>query len=146
MGNELIGKGLKMIKTTSKNMRRTGLASLVMAVGAVASFAAFAAETEIGAVTVRAERATEKVVGRTSSGMPVVIYELGYRVSYGDLDLATRSGADALKQRVREAAKSACTDLDKLYPLEAPDRYCAIKAADDAMSQVNAAVDAAQKK
>lgn len=135
-----------MTITTSKNMRSTGFASLALAVGAAASSAGLAAESEIGAVTVRAERATEQVVGRTSSGIPVVNYELGYRVSYEDLDLATPSGADTFKERVREAAKSACTDLDKLYPLVAPDPNCARKAANDAMSQVDAAIAAAQKR
>ena len=135
-----------MTITTSKSMRRTGFAALVLAVGAAVSSAALAAETDIGAVTVRAERAKEEVVGRTSSGVPVVIYELGYRVSYVDLDLATQSGADTLKGRVREAAKSACTDLDRLYPLTAPDRHCARKAEDGAMSQVNAAIAAAQRR
>jgi UrcA family protein len=135
-----------MTITTSKCMQRTGLAALILAVGALASPAILAAETEIGAVTIRAKRATKTVVGHTSSGIPVVMYELGYQVSYKDLDLATPSGADTLKARVREAAKSACTDLDRLYPAGAPERNCAIKAADDAMSQVNAAIAAAQKK
>lgn len=121
------------------------LAPLLLVLGAAVSSAALATETDIGAVTVRAERATEKAAGRTSSGIPVVIYELGYRVSYVDLDLATPGGADALKERVREAAKSACTDLDRLYPLTATDRYCARKAEDDAMTQVNAAIAAAQE-
>lgn len=123
----------------------TIFAPLLLAVGAAVSFAALAAETDIGAVTVRAERAKEEVVGRTSSGIPVVVYELGYRVSYVDLDLSTQSGADTLKGRVREAAKSACTDLDRLYPLAAPDRHCARKAEDAAMSQVDAAIAAAQR-
>lgn len=136
-----------MTITTRKCMQRTGLAALILATGAVASAPALTVETEeIGAVTVRVQRATEKVVGRTSSGVPVVSYELGHQVNYKDLDLATTSGADTLKARIREAAKSACADLDSLYPALAPERDCALKAADDAMPQVNAAIAAAQKK
>lgn len=132
-----------MIITTKKCMGRTGFASLVLMAGVAASLAAMAAETEIGAVTIRAKRATEQVVGRTSSGVPIKSYELGYRVSYTDLDLTTSSGKDKLRERVREAASLACADLDKLYPLTPQDRSCASKAVDEAMSQVDAAIMAA---
>jgi UrcA family protein len=132
-----------MTITTKKSMGRTGFASVIAIAGVAASLAAIAAETEIGAVTIKAKRATEQVVGRTSSGVPIKSYELGYRVSYTDLDLTTSSGKDKLRERVREAAKMACADLDKLYPLTPQDPSCAPKAADEAMSQVDAAIMAA---
>jgi UrcA family protein len=104
-----------------------------------------AAEVEMAAVTIRADRPTEKVVARGSSRIPIVQYELSYRVSYDDLDLATGSGADALKERVQEAAKSVCRELYDFYPQADPDRFCATKAASGAMPQVDAAIAAARK-
>jgi UrcA family protein len=113
--------------------------------GALASSAALAADPQAEAdVIVQAERATTKVVERTSAGIPIVQYELRYRVSYADLDLATSAGADTLKKRVHEAARSACTDLDRLYPLSEPDRSCARKAEDGATPQVADAIKLAQ--
>ena len=132
-----------MTTIMSKKVRRAGLATLVLAAGALGSSTALAAEPEV-AVTVEAARAN--VVGRTGAGVPVVQYELRYRVSYADLDLATGAGADTLKKRVQDAARSACADLDKLYPLTEPDRSCARKAEDGAMSQVSTAIAAAQGK
>lgn len=131
--------------STSMTSRFAGIAALAVAAGALASFPVLGAETEIGAVTIRAKRAIETEVGRTSSGVPVVMYELGYHVSYRDLDLSTAGGADALKQRVREAAAEACADLDKMYPLTEPDKGCANRAGDEAMEQAKAAIEAARK-
>jgi len=102
--------------------------------------------TSIEEITVVAERPTTTVVGRTSSGAPVELIELRHHVRYGDLDLATHTGATDLETRVNNAAKAACAELDKLYPLETPDAKCAKKAADAAMSQVHAAVTAAEQR
>ncbi|HEU4624569.1 MAG TPA: UrcA family protein [Steroidobacteraceae bacterium] len=134
-----------MMMVTNRNFRRSGYLLLVLATGALGSSAILAAEPGTEAqVTIRAERPTKQVVGRTSTGVPIEQYELSYRVSYSDLDLATSAGADALKARVSKAADMACKDLDKLYPLMEPDRSCARKAEEGAMSQVNSAIKMAQ--
>jgi UrcA family protein len=135
-----------MTMKTSKNDRIAGRACLALALGALASSAALAAEPQVGDITVRAERATVEKVGRTSSGVPIRQYELGYTVSYGDLDLASEGGASALKQRVHEAAQSACADLDKLYPMVPPDRDCARNAEKEAAPEIDAAIEAARKR
>jgi UrcA family protein len=127
------------------HVRITGLACLAVAAAAIDAGAALAAETQLGDITVRAERATAEKVGRTSSGVPIMQYELGYKVDYADLDLATEAGVSALKQRVREAAVSACADLDKLYPAVAPDRDCANRAEQEAAAEVDAVIAAATK-
>lgn len=117
---------------------------------ALVSAAALAAEPQTEEeVVVQAERPTKQVLARTAgavSGVPIVQYELRYRVSYADLDLATSTGANSLKTRVQEAAQSACADLDKLYPAADPDRSCARKAEEGAMPKVNEAIAAAQGK
>jgi UrcA family protein len=135
-----------MTTTMSKHIRYTSLTCLAMAIGGLASMAAPAAEPEhLEAVTIRAVRATETEVGRTGAGIPVMEYELSYRVAYGDLDLASDSGAKTLKQRVRDAAKSACVDLDKLYRLSGKDRHCAEKAEQGAMAEVDEAIATARR-
>ncbi len=130
--------------STTRILGTAGLALLLAATAALETPAAFAAETEIGAVTIRAQRLVEARVGRTSSGVPVVSYELTYKVGFDDLDLASAAGADALSQRVRDAAAAACADLDKMYPLVEPDRDCANKAAKEAMAEAEAVIAAAR--
>jgi UrcA family protein len=65
-------------------------------------------------------------------------------VTFADLDIATKVGADALKARVRKAAYALCQDLDRLYPMAEQDRSCVKKAEDGSMSQVNAAIRMAE--
>lgn len=134
-----------MTTITKRDSRRTLGAAAIVAASALASAAALAAEPQPEAqVTIRAERPSEKVVGRTSSGVPIKEYQLTYHVTFADLDVATNVGANALKARVRKAAYSLCGDLDKLYPTTEPDNTCVKKAEDDAMSQVNRVITTAQ--
>lgn len=123
-----------------------GLAALATVIGGLVSVSALAADSNVEEITVRAERATKTQVGRTSSGVPVLEYALSYKVGFDDLDLATDSGAAALKQRLLDAAKSACADLDRLYPGVEPDRDCVGNAADEAMPALDAAIAAARKR
>lgn len=132
---------------TSKISLSGGLGFLCGAAAlAILGAPAIAEQAGIQEVTVIAERPTTTVVGRTSSGAAIELLELRHRVSYADLNLATHSGATDLEKRVSNAAKSACDELDKLYPLEAKDANCEKKAADAAMSQVHAAVAAAEQR
>ena len=132
-----------MTKIAIKKSRAREVA-LILAASLLASNAAFSAEPTEGQVTIRAERPTAKVVGHTISGVPVQQYEITYRLTFADLDLATPVGANALKARVYKAADSLCKDLDKLYPMTELDPSCVQKAQDGAMSQVNTAVTVAQ--
>ena len=75
---------------------------------------------DIAQVTVTASRPTAKIVGYTTKGGPIEEVALSYKVSYADLDVATHSGAVAFESRIYEAAKKACAELDKEYPLAAP--------------------------
>ena len=134
-----------MTTVTNKSFRRNCYISLVLATGALASTAILAAEPETETqVTIRAERPATKVVGRTSSGLAIEEYQISYHVTFADLDVATKVGADALKARVYKAADALCQDLDKLYPSAQPDQTCVKKAEDGAMSQVNSVIKMAQ--
>lgn len=118
----------------------------LVAASALVLGSAFAAEqSTLPEITVEATRPTTTVVGRSSIGAPVERIQLRHLVGYADLDLNTQSGAAALEKRVNNAAAAACNELDHLYPEKSPDRSCARKAAAAAMSQVRAAVAAAEK-
>jgi UrcA family protein len=97
-------------------------------------------------VNVEASRIVKETIGRAPSSAPINQISLSYRVTYADLDLATKDGAKALEKRVQEAAMAACKEITKLYPLATPDdTTCAKKASDDAMVKVHEAVAAAGK-
>ena len=120
----------------------------VAAAGAVASVLASGAAIAQNAeeVTVQAKRAvTAKVVGRTSSGVPIVDVSLSYGVSVAGLDLTSSAGADELSKRVNDAAQAACKEIGRQYPNAEPsDAECAKAAADKAMVKANELVTAAR--
>jgi UrcA family protein len=134
-----------MTTTTNKSFPRTCYVSLVLAASALASTSILSAEPGAEAqVTIRADRTATQVIGHTRSGIPIEQYQLTYRVSYADLDLARIDDADALKARVYKAAVLACKDLDKLYPMAEHDGSCVKKAEDGAKTQINNAIKMAQ--
>ena len=132
------------MNTNISTLRAMQLA--VVAAGAVmASAAALAAATP--EVTVEAARqAKVEVIERSASGVTTQLITLTRRVSYKDLNLTIVAGENELTKRVNDTAKSACQELDDLYPLTrspAESAACVKKATDDAMVQVRAAITAA---
>ena len=132
------------MNTNISTLRAMQLA--VVAAGAVmASAAALAAATP--EVTVEAARqAKVEVIERSASGVTTQLITLTRRVSYKDLNLTIVAGENELTKRVNDTAKSACKELDDLYPLTrspAESAACVKKATDDAMVQVRAAITAA---
>src|ERR1041385_3323476 len=106
-----------MKTNTATNSRARNIA-LILATSILASTAVLSAEpTTEAQLPIRAERRSAKVVGHTSSGIPIEQYELTYHVTFTDLDLTTSVGAKSLQARVFKAAYSLCKDLDKLYPV-----------------------------
>lgn len=86
-------------------------------------------------------------VDRSASGIPIDTLTVRHEVSYKDIDISTSSGAKVLKQRIEDAAKAACMEIDKLYPTRTmvtsvPE--CEKAAIDRAMTQANAAIAAAE--
>ncbi|MGH6986301.1 MAG: UrcA family protein [Caulobacteraceae bacterium] len=65
-----------------------------------------------GELTVIAPR----VYGRSAIGAPIQQVSTSRVVYWRDLDLASPWGRDALRSRIRSAARSACDQLDFLYP------------------------------
>lgn len=119
--------------------------SIAVAAFALVWGAALAAE-EIQEVQVQANRIVNtKVVGRSPSGVPITEISVTYRVSLGDLNLATHSGATAAEQRLSDAALAACRQIARQYPDSTPsDRQCAKEASDRAMAKLHELVAAAE--
>ncbi|HJS89373.1 MAG TPA: UrcA family protein [Steroidobacteraceae bacterium] len=79
------------------------------------------------------------------AGRQVDIIRLSRVVSYSDLDLATSTGAEALRKRVRRAAMGICVELKQEYPNTTQYGSCYKEAVDSGMPQVDAVVAAAQE-
>jgi UrcA family protein len=127
------------------NSKDFGFRTLVTAAFAVATsiatYTAFAQEK--GEITVEAARPS----GRTDTGVPIKTVTTKRVVSYADISLATQPGATTLEKRIREAAKSACNELEQKYPISADGdstQQCVTKAVDRAMADAHKAIDAAK--
>lgn len=59
--------------------------------------------------------------GRSPTGAPYEVVRASRVVSYADLDLNTRWGADELRARVVRAARDACDELENGIAITAPD-------------------------
>ena len=75
------------------------------------------------------------------------VISISRRVSYGDLNLGTYSGAQEIEARVRNTAKTLCEKLDQSYPRSGLDTDACIKnAVSKGMADVRVAIAAAEKK
>jgi UrcA family protein len=99
-------------------------------------------------VIVEAGPVNRAVVGRSrTTNAPVESVTVDYHVRYSDLDLVKHSDVMMLHQRVEMAARQACEDLDKLYPLERSrnqTRTCTDEAVRSANQQIEQAITSAQ--
>jgi UrcA family protein len=109
----------------------------------LASSAAFADENS--QVTVAAERPTVSTK-HIHNGMPEEVVSITHKVSYSDLNLATRAGAMELETRIKDSAKAICARLDALDPQSKSENpNCTKSATDAAMTQAHAAIASAGK-
>lgn len=66
---------------------------------------------------------------------------LSLPVSYSDLDLTTRDGAQELRERVRDAAHDICGELASRYPIKmANSPSCYKKAVETGLNRANSAI------
>jgi len=97
------------------NIAKVGPLAMLAAAGAtLIGASAYGQAMEV--VTVEAVR--EIIVGKSAIGAPIKELSVRSRVSYADLDLATPAGADALKKRVEDVAKSSCKEIKVDVPAE----------------------------
>jgi UrcA family protein len=116
---------------------RPNLITLSAAAVAFTLLGGVALAQNVEQVNVEAKRAmSTKVVGRTSSGLPVADITLTYVVSTKGLDLASSAGGTELIERVRDAARGACQEIGRQHPNAAPsDAECARVANEQAMAR-----------
>jgi UrcA family protein len=134
-----------MITTWARRIAQYG-GALLVSVGAFGAFAAVAADSQ-RQTNIVVEAARPKVVaGHPDIPGRIVRVELRGEVSYADLDLSIDSNAKLLKERVQEAARMVCSDLDRMYHRYESAKDCASRAEHDAMPQVEAIIAAAQQK
>jgi len=119
-------------------MRTTYCIPLVASLAIVAG-SAIAQPMEV--VTVTASR--ETIVGQSAYGVPIRAITIQSRVSYGDLDLTSASGASQLENRIKETAKATCEQIKVAIP---PDRSgnaaCIKEAVDGAMKEAQKVIEA----
>jgi UrcA family protein len=117
---------------------RRSVALLALVAGSVFAGAAMAA-TELKEVTIEGSRMTKEVTQGRVPGVNSSVQDvkLSMGVSYADLDLSLVKDGQELERRVEAAAKSICTELDKL--LATPDTGCIT----DLTKQTHVKVDAA---
>ncbi len=99
-------------------------------------------------ITVQGTRVLdEKSAGRTSTGIPIRDISLSYGINIADLNLASQYGPIELEKRVHKAAKTACEEIGRRYPLSTPsDAVCTKVATDKAMVKVHELVAEARQK
>ncbi|HEY1631472.1 MAG TPA: UrcA family protein [Rhizomicrobium sp.] len=79
------------------------------------------------------------------TGAPVQDIALSEAVRFDDLDLATREGAHALRERIKRTAARLCRRLDESYaPSATSAPPCYDDALNDAMAQADEAIAAAR--
>src|ERR1039458_1615628 len=125
----------------------TFLVAAAVGVSAAAVVSTGAVAQTMGQITVQATRnVSTKLVGSTSSGVPITEVSLSYGVSTAGLDLATVAGAEELDKRINDAALAACKELGRQYPKSTPDNTgCAEAAAKKAMVAAHELVHAANR-
>jgi UrcA family protein len=134
----------------SVQIRTARAVALSVAAAAVTlAYAASAAEP-VTEVIVEAPKVTHTGQKAAPLGASIDLASIRYRVTYGDLDLVTPGGAKALEERINDAAKRACKQLEDSLPpnsYSAPgDPPCVKSAVDGAMKQAREAIAAAGKK
>lgn len=127
--------------STRRNVHLGILTAGALVGAAMASDFAIAQKIEV--ITVTAPSAVHKVVGHSTTGVPIEEISLSYGVGIADLDLAKPSGVSELEGRIDTIAKEACTALDNLNPLNPPDPSCVAKAIASAAEQKKQAIAAA---
>jgi len=80
-------------------------------------------------------------LGRSGTGIPVEELSLSRGVDYGDLDLSRWDDVRILDDRIRQAAYTACRELNRQYPealypsYQSDARDCVARATDEGIAQ-----------
>jgi UrcA family protein len=108
----------------------------------IATYTAYAQES--GGIVVEATRPSRS----STTGAPIKNVTAQRVVSYSDISLTTASGVKVLETRIRDAARSACGELEAQYPVPAQGdstQKCVDQAIEGAMVDAHKRIDAAAK-
>jgi UrcA family protein len=124
---------------------KTSKFQLALLVSGFAIVGVAAVAQEVKEIVIEAPR-VERTKEHSAQGAPIDIISVTHRVTYKDIDISTRLGAQVLETRVKDSAKAACKEIETLYPLAPPDSSdCEKTAVNKAMVQVHQAIAAAGK-
>ena len=134
---------------TNRDGRFRGLLPAIAAAAVAVACGASAAES-MTEVIVEVPKISHTGGRSQPLGAPVELALIRYRVSYADLNLATRAGAKTLEERINDAAQRACKDVEAhMAPndISLPDDPPCVKTAvDGAMRQAREAIAAAARR
>lgn len=89
-------------------------------------------------LTVTGSRFLATPVGINYTGVPIKDVSLSYGVSLADIDLESAAGQAEMDRRVVAAARAACHELARLYPVSQPDTArCTKTAADRSIARMH---------
>jgi UrcA family protein len=119
---------------------KTRYVAVIAGMVAAASVSGTASAQNVPEITVLGTRiVTTKIVGPSSSAVPVTDVSISYGVSTAGLDLTSHAGVMELEKRVKDVAESACKELSTRYPTGTPNEMeCAKAAVAKTMAKVNA--------
>lgn len=122
---------------------RTGLV-IVSGLILATSHIALAQSSTSQEITVTAPQVTVQKAEKGPSGFSrVMVYSADRQVSFADLDLTTDAGIDTFRTRIRDAARDACEQISKEYPM-VEDASCERVAIAHAAVRANQIIDAAK--
>lgn len=131
---------------TARIISACGLALAAIALVALGSAGVAAAPDAGDEITVEAPRTVPIPVERNPyTGAAIAMTTVRMSVLYGDLDLTTQRDSDRLMLRIRNVARDACKQLDRLYPLN-PDENCVDRTVENAAPLGQAVIAAARGK
>jgi UrcA family protein len=114
-----------------------------MALLAAVAISGSAVGQETEEVTVRGPGIQTTEVERSSTGVPVVMFTVSYKVAYEDLDLTTTDGMAELTKRIEDAARQGCREIGLAYRTAQPsDWLCTRYATKEAIAEVKQLVAA----
>lgn len=132
--------------TALSRVARISLATLVLALSSTLAFAQ--TEGPMQDIDVTAFR-TVLPLSSGAAWRHVDLIHLSRAVSYADLDLATESGAEELRQRVEDTAHALCEQIQREHPFAdetfLPSGSCVEEALKGAMAEADAVIAAAEK-
>lgn len=119
------------------------LTFVLAALGLMLSSEAAIAQSDDNTVVVQRDVTREQVGRSATTGAPIEDITVSLQIAYNDLNLKKAADVDELNNRIRDAARNSCSELDRFFPQTSSFRLrreCIRRAVRSASAQVEAAV------